>query len=91
MTSRSGWPWAQSELGDAKPVVLTLDNGIEVEAIARLTPDLIVAVNAGLDAETYAKLSDIAPTIAQSGAGAFFEPWKDQAAAVATAVFRRTR
>lgn len=83
------WPWAQSELGDAKPVVLTLDNGIEVEAIARLTPDLIVAVNAGLDAETYAKLSDIAPTIAQSGAEAFFEPWKDQAAAVATAVFKK--
>lgn len=83
------WPWAQSELGDAKPVVLNLDNGIQVDAIAKLKPDLIVAVNAGLDAETYKMLSDIAPTIAQSGGEAFFEPWKDQAAAVATTVFKK--
>jgi len=83
------WPWARPKLGDAKPAALTLDNGIQVDAIAALKPDLIVAVNAGLDAETYKKLSAIAPTIAQSGGEAFFEPWKDQATAVATAVFKK--
>ncbi len=83
------WPWAQRQLGDAKPALLNLDNGIQVDAIAALKPDLIVAVNAGLDAETYKKLSAIAPTIAQSGGEAFFEPWKDQATAVATAVFKK--
>ena len=82
------WPWAQSKLGSAQPVVLNLDNGIQVDQIAALKPDLIVAVNAGLDADTYKKLSAIAPTIAQSGYDAFFEPWKDQAAAVGTAVFQ---
>ncbi len=82
------WPWAQPKIGGARPVVLNLDNGIQVEQIARLKPDLIVAVNAGLDADTYQKLTAIAPTIAQSGDDAFFEPWKDQATAVGTAVFQ---
>ncbi|WP_201407931.1 ABC transporter substrate-binding protein, partial [Mycobacterium intracellulare] len=61
----------------ARPVVLNLDNGIPVDQIAGLKPDLIVAVNAGLDADTYQKLSAIAPTVAQSGGDAFFEPWKE--------------
>jgi iron complex transport system substrate-binding protein len=81
------WPWALPKLGSAQPAVLNLDNGIQVDQIAALKPDLIVAVNAGLDADTYKKLSAIAPTIAQSG-DAFFEPWKDQANAVGTAVFQ---
>lgn len=82
------WPWAQPRLGTAAPAVLNLDNGIQVERIAALKPDLIIAVNAGLDADTYTKLSAIAPTIAQSGRDAFFEPWKEQARAVARAVFK---
>src|SRR6202040_582381 len=57
------WPWAQPKLGGAQPVVLNLDNGIPVDQIAGLKPDLIVAVNAGVDADTYQKLSAIAPTI----------------------------
>ena len=71
------WPWAQPKLGAAQPVVLNLDNGIPVDQIASLKPDLIVAINAGVDADTYQKLSAIAPTVPQSGGDAFFEPWKD--------------
>ncbi len=82
------WPWAQPKLGGAQPVVLNLDNGIPVDQIAGLKPDLIVAVNAGLDADTYQKLSAIAPTIAQADGDAFFEPWKEQATAVGQAVFQ---
>ena len=82
------WPWATPKLGGARPALLNLDNGIQVDQIAKLKPDLIVAINAGLDADTYQKLTAIAPTIAQSGGDAFFEPWKDQAAAVAAAVFQ---
>jgi len=82
------WPWAQPKLGDAKPTVLNLDNGIPVDQIAGLKPDLIVAANAGVDADTYKKLSAIAPTIPQSGEDAFFEPWKDQATAIGQAVFQ---
>lgn len=82
------WPWAQPRLGGAQPVVLNLDNGIPVDQIAGLKPDLIVATNAGVDADTYQKLSAIAPTVPQSDGDAFFEPWKEQATAIGQAVFQ---
>jgi iron complex transport system substrate-binding protein len=82
------WPWAQPKLGNTKPVVLNLDNGIQVQRIAALKPDLIVATDAGLDQDTYQKLTAIAPTLPQSDGNAFFEPWKDQATAIGQAVFQ---
>lgn len=82
------WPWAQPKLGAAKPVVLSLDNGIQVKQISTLKPDLIVATDAGLDQDTYQKLAAIAPTLAQSDGEAFFEPWKEQAKAIGQAVFQ---
>jgi iron complex transport system substrate-binding protein len=82
------WPWAQPKLGGAQPVVLNLTDGIQVDQIASLKPDLIVATNAGLDQDAYTKLSAIAPTIAQSGPDAFFEPWKDQATVIGQAAFK---
>lgn len=85
------WPWAQRLLGDAEPAVLDLNDGIPVSQIAELKPDLIIATNAGVDADTYQKLSAIAPTVPQSGgsnAQAFFEPWKVQAGAIGKAVHR---
>jgi iron complex transport system substrate-binding protein len=83
------WPWAQPKLGNAKPVVLNLDNGIQIQQIVGLKPDLIVATDAGLDQDTYQKLTAIAPTLAQSDGDAFFEPWKDQAKAIGQAVYQR--
>jgi iron complex transport system substrate-binding protein len=82
------WPWAAPKLGGAQPVVLNLDNGIPIDQIAGLQPDLIVAVNAGVDADTYQKLSAIAPTVPQADGDAFFEPWKEQATAIGQAVFQ---
>ncbi len=85
------WPWARPKLGPAQPVVLSLDNGIQVDRIAKLKPDLIVAINAGVDADTYQKLTAIAPTLPQAGGDAFFEPWRVQAAAIGQAVFQAER
>lgn len=82
------WPWAQPKLGGAQPVVLNLVDGIPVDQIAGLQPDLVIATNAGLDRDTYNRLTAIAPTIAQSGQDAFFEPWKVQAGAIGQAVFK---
>ncbi|HTM84634.1 MAG TPA: ABC transporter substrate-binding protein [Mycobacterium sp.] len=85
------WPWAQPQLGAATPVVLNLDGGIEVDRIADCAPDLIVATNAGVDADTYARLTEIAPTVPQTGPDAFFGPWKDQAQTIGRAVFAADR
>ncbi|MEW5812132.1 MAG: ABC transporter substrate-binding protein [Actinomycetota bacterium] len=81
------WPWAQATLGGATPAVLSLADGLQIEQIAAAKPDLIVATNAGLDQDTYQALKAIAPTIAQSGRNAFFEPWRDQAALIGQATF----
>ena len=43
------WPWAQPKLGGTQPAVLNLVDGVAVDQIAALRPDLIVATNAGLD------------------------------------------
>lgn len=88
------WPWARQRLGDAEPTVLDLDDGIAVKRIADLKPDLIIATNAGVDADTYRQLSEIAPTVPQSGRSsgdAFFEPWQTQASAIGKAVHQAQR
>jgi iron complex transport system substrate-binding protein len=82
------WPWAQPRLNGAQPIVLSLANGIQIDQIASLAPDLIVATDAGLDEETYKQLTAIAPTVAQAGRDAFFEPWRDQAGTIGQAAFR---
>ncbi|KZF00779.1 MULTISPECIES: ABC transporter substrate-binding protein [unclassified Rhodococcus (in: high G+C Gram-positive bacteria)] len=85
------WPWAQAALGDAEPEVLSNDDGFETEKIAALEPDLIIATNAGLTADTYDTLSDIAPTLAQSDAAtAYFEPWDIQADKIGRALGKKT-
>ena len=85
------WPWAVDKLGDAKPEVLSADDGIQLEKIAALAPDLIVGTNAGLTKENYEALSKIAPTIANSGKfeSDYFEPWPTQTELVGTAVGKK--
>jgi iron complex transport system substrate-binding protein len=82
------WPWALPRLDGAQPVVLSLVDGVPVEQIAALAPDLIVAADAGLDQDTYGRLAAIAPTIAQTGRDAFYEPWRNRAETIGQAVFR---
>lgn len=60
------WPWAQTSLGDAEPEVLSAAE-LNFEQIAALNPDLIVGVSSGMTEDDYRLLSQIAPTLAQSG------------------------
>ncbi|TDE13501.1 iron-siderophore ABC transporter substrate-binding protein [Jiangella asiatica] len=65
------WPWAQDELGDAKPMVLnegafTGVQNFDYEVIAELDPDLIIGLYTGMTQEEYDTLSVIAPTVASS-------------------------
>lgn len=59
------WPWALPSIGEAEPDTFTDAEEIPFERIASLEPDLIMATWAGIDEETYNRLSEIAPTVAQ--------------------------
>jgi iron complex transport system substrate-binding protein len=83
------WPWAQPKLGGAQPVVLKLwDNNVhfQYDRIAATNPDLVVAINCGVDQDSYNQLSAIAPTVPQTVGDGWFEPWKTHALTVAQAV-----
>ncbi len=82
------WPWAQDELGDAQPELLS-PNGAElnVEAVAALEPDLIVGIYSGMTQSEYDLLSAIAPTIAQPSEFVDYgTPWQEQTRIVGRAV-----
>lgn len=81
------WPWAHDLLGDTKPKVLDQTDGPQYEEILKLKPDLIIAVNAGLDEKVYDRLSKIAPTVAQPKGGTqYFSPWDEQTLQTAKAL-----
>ena len=82
------YPWAKDKLGDAKPTVLDSTEGLQVDQIKDLKPDLILGTNAGLSKADYTALSKIAPTIANSGASGsdFYEPWAIQTEVIGEAV-----
>jgi len=60
-------PWVEeklAELGAETPVQLADAQDIPFEQIAAQDPDVIIAVFSGISAEDYARLSQIAPTVA---------------------------
>lgn len=62
------FPWADDYVEGEEPVILNMPFGtLNYEAILALEPDLISAVTAGITEDEYALLSQIAPTITQSG------------------------
>ncbi|WP_238439559.1 iron-siderophore ABC transporter substrate-binding protein [Microbacterium sp. JZ31] len=67
---------AYAELGADEPVVFSTTDGIDFEAIADTTPDLIIAAYSGPTEEEYATLTEIAPTVAYPGV-AWYTPWRD--------------
>ncbi|HEY8417160.1 MAG TPA: iron-siderophore ABC transporter substrate-binding protein [Limnochordales bacterium] len=87
------WPWAQDELGDGRPQVLEMPFGeLDLEAIAALRPDLIVATHSGITEEEYRRLSQIAPTLAQPGEYPDFGvPWQEQTRLIGRALGREER
>lgn len=85
------YPWAQDLLGDADlPTVLRDTNGIEVEKVAALAPDLIIGQYTGMTAAEYEKLSAMGvPVVAQSGEYADYGmPWEEMTLTVGKALGR---
>lgn len=69
----SGVPWREDERSGEE---FLLEDGIPLEEIAALDPDLIVGTFSIADKQTYDQLSNIAPTIAAKSKVAV-EPWQD--------------
>ena len=85
------WPWAQPKLGGAQP------DGAQPRRRHPGGPDRGAEARSDRRHQRRAgpghllELSEIAPTVAQSGQDAFFEPWKDQATTIGQAVFQARR
>jgi iron complex transport system substrate-binding protein len=87
----AAFPWAQDELGDAKPEVLKMQE-LNFEKLAALKPDLIVATYAGIKAEEFETLSKIAPTVAQSGEYLDYGmPWQETTLMIGKALGREAQ
>ena len=87
-TTNAIFPWAQDMVEGDAPEVLNMDYGsLNYEAILALKPDLIVAVYSGITQDEYDSLSQIAPTIAQSGDYIDFGmPWQETTKLIGAAV-----
>ncbi|MFJ3670270.1 iron-siderophore ABC transporter substrate-binding protein [Streptomyces sp. NPDC090106] len=74
-------PWAEDKLGGAAAPTVLKDTGTgpQVEKIAALKPDLILAVYSGLTKAQYESLSKFAPVVAQPKEyNDYGVPWQDQ-------------
>lgn len=87
------WPWAdeaRQEVG-AEPEVLS-STEINIEQVAGLNPDLILATWSGITQEEYDLLSQIAPVVAQSGDYADYGmPFDEETRMIAAAVGKTER
>ena len=80
------YPWVQDATGGT-PIPTWGADEIDFEAIAAEKPDLIFAIYETIDQETYDRLSQIAPTVIQSGDYADEEtPWDVQLLTTGTAL-----
>jgi iron complex transport system substrate-binding protein len=83
------WPWAKAALGSASvPKMLTNADGIQFGEVAKLKPDLIIAMNTSLTPAEYEKLSKIAPTVTPpaTSTSEYFDSWRSYLPGIAAAV-----
>ncbi|TCP53633.1 iron complex transport system substrate-binding protein [Tamaricihabitans halophyticus] len=71
------WPWTKPKWGETKPEIVGERDDYQLEKIAKLQPDLIIAQYSGMTKEQYEKLAKIAPTVAQPpGQQDYAAPWR---------------
>ena len=87
------WPWAEAALGgNPRPQVLTSTDGIQVEKVAALRPDLIIGLYSGLTKQEYDTLSKLAPVVAQpKNQVDYGVSWQEVTKTVGTAVGRKAQ
>lgn len=86
------WPWQQAGYAGAVPEVVGERDEYNLEQIARLQPDLIIASYSGMTRDQYEQVSRIAPTVAQPpGFAPFTAPWQVMTRHVTKAVGQERR
>lgn len=90
------WPWVRKLWGKDKPEIVGAGgDGLNLEKIASLRPDLIIGLYSGkddIDAATYSKLSKIAPTVGPSpDHDDYTTPWQEMTRVAGKAVGRSER
>ncbi|GII63980.1 ABC transporter substrate-binding protein [Sphaerisporangium krabiense] len=86
-------PWAKDKLGTAAAPTVLKDTGTgpQVEKIAALAPDLILALYSGVTKEQYETLSKIAPVVAQpKDHPDYGVPWERQTEIIGKALGKET-
>ncbi|WP_020668487.1 iron-siderophore ABC transporter substrate-binding protein [Amycolatopsis nigrescens] len=81
------FPWSAPQWGGATTELVGERADLNLEKIAALRPDVIIAQYAAIPKEQYDTLSKIAPTVAQSGKYAdYATPWREMTTTVAKAL-----
>ncbi|MBB6171885.1 iron complex transport system substrate-binding protein [Nocardiopsis mwathae] len=85
------WPWTKELWGDEAPEIVGERDEYNMEKIAALEPDVIIAQYSGMQQEQYDKLSEIAPVVAQpKDHPDYAAPWKEMAQRIGQALGRET-
>jgi iron complex transport system substrate-binding protein len=73
------WPWVKGVWGGTEPEVLGVrEDGLKIEKLVALKPDLIFAMYSGIEKKHYDQLSQIAPVVAQpKGHDPYAAPWTE--------------
>ncbi len=80
--------WTKTALGDHKPEIFNVDNGFPFETIARLDPDVILAVNTfPYIADSWDQLGAIAPVVGHVEEP-FVDPWQEGVSQIGKALGR---
>jgi len=81
--------WTKAALGDRKPEIFNVDSGFPFETIAKLDPDVILAIHTyPLISENWDKLNAIAPVVGHLGKGPGVDPWQQGVLQVSKALGR---
>ncbi|TDQ50730.1 iron-siderophore ABC transporter substrate-binding protein [Actinorugispora endophytica] len=83
------WPWTEDLWGDEPPQIVGERDEYDMERIAALAPDVIIAQYSGMRQEQYETLSRIAPVVAQpADYPDYAAPWQEMARPIGAALGR---
>ncbi|MFF5986085.1 iron-siderophore ABC transporter substrate-binding protein [Prauserella flavalba] len=81
------WPWTKDLWGDTKPTIVGERDSYNMEAVANLKPDVIIAQYSGMTKQQYDTLSQLAPVVAQPKQYPdYAAPWQDMARPIGKAL-----